>query len=903
MSDIILQSAWRQHQAGNLAEAERLYRQVLLTNPRHAGALQLLGFLHFQRGEFGDAERVMDKAIKLNPQSVDALYNRGCALQALDRHKDALTCFDRALALKSDYAPAMLNRGNTLSQMGRFEDALTSYDLAAAMMPASAEVPLNRGNVLFELKRYPEALASYEAALARDAKHPLIWNNRGNVQGELGRHQDALASYGRALQLEPGYADALINRAQAFEKLERYDEALADYDRVRTLEPDNVEALYGRGHLLSKRNRNDEALACFDRVLALDETHAEAAIERGVILIDRNEPTAALAAFDHALRHAPDNTDALSNRASVLLRLKRFDEALACADRALAVDPDYSAAWHNRGSALAGLKQHNDAIAAYDRALAIAPDNPVTWNNRGGAMLSLKQDEAALPYFERALQLGPADPNIWSNRAHAFSALKRLPEAIADAEQALALDPNHASAQRMAFHCRLHTCDWSRRDDDKRRITAGLEAGSRVVNTLDHRGLGDSEREHLIAAALFAAEEFPPASHPLWRGERYRHDKIRLAYLSTDFRAHAVASLIVGIFEHHDKTRFETTAISFSPDDRSETRQRIETAFDRFIDVQNMSDSEAAAIMRESEIDIAIDLNGYTGDSRAGILAFRPAPVQVNYLGYPGTMGAPYIDYLIADRMVIPPEHRMYQSEKVAYLPYAYQANDRNRRIGDTPTRSEASLPETGFVFSCFNNTYKIGPEIFDIWMRLIRDVEGSVLWLLEDNAIAATNLRREAQARGVDPERLIFASRKLPHEHLARQRLADLFLDTQPYNAHTTASDALWMGLPLVTCPGNTFPARVAASLLHAIGMPELVTSSPIEYERLALKLARQPDTLAAIRAKIIANRDTQPMFDTASFAKDLERIYATMWERQQSGLPPESFGVDPATAGRGPD
>ena len=898
MSDFILQSAWRQHQAGNFAEAERLYQQVLRTNPRHAGALQLLGFLHFQRGEFADAERVMEKAIKLNPQSVDALYNRGCALQALDRHKDALVCFDRALALKSDYAPAMLNRGNALSQLGRFEDALTSYDLAAAMMPGSAEVLLNRGNVLFELKRYTEALASYEAALARDPKHPVIWSNRGNVQTELGRHQDALQSYGRALQLEPGYGDAFVNRGQAFEKLERFDDALADYDRALALEADNLEALYGRGHVLAKRNRPADALASFERILALDENHVEAAIERGVILIERNESAEALAAFDHALRLAPDNVDALSNKASALLRVKRFDEALACADRAIALDPDYFAAWHNRGSALAGLKRNKDAIVAYDRALAIEPDHPITWNNRGGAMLTLKQDEAALPYFEKALQLNPADPNTWSNRAHAYSALKRLPEAIADAEHALVFDPNHAPAQRMAFHCRLHTCDWQRRDDDKRRITAGLQAGQRVVNALDHRGLCDSEPEHLIAARLFAAEEFPPQQKPLWTGQRYKHDKIRLAYLSTDFRAHAVASLIVGIFEHHDKMRFETTAISFSPDDKSETRQRIETAFDRFVDVQNMSDSEAAALMRELEIDVAIDLNGYTGDSRTGILAFRPAPVQVNYLGYPGTMGAPYIDYIIADRMVIPPEHRSGYSEKIVYLPHAYQANDRNRRIGETPGRADAGLPESGFVFACFNNTYKIGPEIFEIWMRLLGAVEGSVLWLLEDNPIAAANVKREAQTRGVDPTRLIFAPRRLPHEHLARQPLADLFLDTLPYNAHTTASDALWMGLPIVTCPGNTFPARVAASLLRAIGMPELVTLSLQDYERLALKLATEPDTLAAIRAKLLANRDTQPMFDTARFARDLETAYATMFQRQQSGLPPESFAVDAAIA-----
>ncbi|HEX3483611.1 MAG TPA: hypothetical protein VHT51_01035, partial [Micropepsaceae bacterium] len=387
--------------------------------------------------------------------------------------------------------------------------------------------------------------------------------------------------------------------------------------------------------------------------------------------------------------------------------------------------------------------------------------------------------------------------------------------------------------------------------------------------------------------------------NPLWHGEAYRHDKIRIAYISTDFRAHAVAFLIVGCFEHHDKSRFETTAISLHPDDGSETRQRIVAAFDRFIDVQAMSDAAVAAKLRELEIDIAIDLNGYTGDARTGILGHRPAPVQVNYLGYPGTMGAPYMDYLIADPMVIPSQDRVHYSEKIVYLPHGYQANDRKRRIAErTPTRHEAGLPETGFVFACFNNTHKIGPEMFDIWMRLLRDVEGSVLWLFEDNAEAAHNVKRETVARGVSAERVIFAPRVMPPEHLARTRLADLFLDTLPYNAHTTASDALWMGLPIVTCPSTTFPSRVAASLLHAIGMPEMVTSSLAEYEALAGALARDPVRLAAIKAKLIRNRDTEPMFDTARFTRYLEAAYTGMWERHQAGLPPESFAISPEMA-----
>ena len=894
MNDQILQNAWRLHQAGQFAEAARLYNQVLTLNPRHVGALQMLGFLHFQRGELGEADRIMERALKLNPTSVDALYNRGCVLQALGRHKDALGCFDRALALKPDYAPAMINRGNVLAQSGRFADALASYDLALALMPPSAELLLNRGNTLFELGRYAEALTSYEQALAKEPKAGIIWNNRGNAQAELGRYADALVSFGRAIALEPNYADSYFSRGSVLMKLERDGEALTDFERVLALDSRNIAALHSRGRALRKQGRLAEALTCFEKVLAAEPTHADVAVDKGVILIAMKRFADAVMAFDKALTIAPSNVEARTNRASALLRLKRYEEARVDAAEATAADPKNAAAWHNLGAALAGLRRPKEAIVCYDKALALTPNNATTWNNRGAAMLPLKEEEAALPFFEKALQLNPADPDSWSNRASAYSALRRFAEAVADSDRALALDPDLSFATRVGIHARLHACDWTRRDQDIARVTAGLHAGVRVINALDHRGLCDSEEECLIAARLWNAEEYPASPNPLWRGENYAHDKIRIAYISTDFRAHAVAFLIVGCFEHHDKGRFETTAISLHPSDGSETRQRMETAFDHFIGVESMSDADVAALLREREIDIAIDLNGYTGDARTGILAHRPAPVQVNYLGYPGTLGAPYIDYIIADPTVIPAEDRVHYSEKVVYLPHAYQANDRKRRIAEkTPTRAQVGLPPSGFVFACFNNTHKIGPQMFDIWMRLLSAVEGSVLWLFEDNAQAAANLRREAGARGVAAERLIFAPRVMPPEHLARTRLADLFLDTLPYNAHTTASDALWMNLPVVTCPGNTFPSRVALSLLNAIGMPELATSSLAEYEALARTLAGDPARLAAIKTKLMRNRDTEPMFDTARFTRYLESAYTQMWQWQRAGLSPESFNV----------
>jgi predicted O-linked N-acetylglucosamine transferase (SPINDLY family) len=396
-------------------------------------------------------------------------------------------------------------------------------------------------------------------------------------------------------------------------------------------------------------------------------------------------------------------------------------------------------------------------------------------------------------------------------------------------------------------------------------------------------------------AARLIAEEFRNADKPLWQGERYRHDKIRIAYLSTDFRMHAVATLIVGCLEHHDRSRFETIAVSLQPADGSALRVRMESAFDRFVHAHSMSDSAVAQLLRKLEVDIAVDLNGYTGRIRSGILAKRPAPVQVSYLGFAGTMDASFIDYILADRVVLPEENKAHYRERIACLPHTYMPSDNRRRIAEeTPTRVESGLPQAGFVFACMSYAHKISPEIFDVWMRLLRSVEGSVLWLRSANAVAVTNLRHEAGIHGVSPDRLIFAPPVAGEtDYLARLRVADLFLDTLPYNAHATAMDALWAGLPLLTCAGRSFQSRVAASLLYAAGLPELVTSSLAQYEEMARRFATEPARLAALRARLMRNRDTNTLFDTARMTRDLEGAYAAMWERSERGEPPMSFAV----------
>jgi predicted O-linked N-acetylglucosamine transferase (SPINDLY family) len=587
--------------------------------------------------------------------------------------------------------------------------------------------------------------------------------------------------------------------------------------------------------------------------------------------------------------------------AEMRLRLKRHQEARADANRALAADPTNVVAWDDLGNALSGLKRYEEAIACYDKALAIVPDNTGIWKDRDAAIRASTK-KAALSGIEEEPTLDPQDANAWVRRAGFLLASQRFGEAAAASDRALVINPKHLVAMRIGIRSRVTVCDWHRREDDKRRITECLRAGLNIITPFNHRTLCDSEAESLIIARL-VAKGFPRPAKPLWRGETYRHDRIRVAYLSAEFHDHPMTSVMAGVYEHHDRTRFETTAISLGPDDVGKMRRRIKAAFDHFIDAQAMSDSEVATMLREAEVDIAIDLNGYAGSGRMEILAHRPSPVQVNFLAYSGTTGVPFFDYIIADRMVIPDENRIYYSERVVYLPDTYMPNDRNRPISEnTPSRTEAGLPETGFVFACHNAEHKISPEIFGVWMRLLRSVEGSVLWLKSPLPSAMGNLWREARARGVAPERLVFAPRvPQAEDHLARLRLADLFLDTLPYNAHATACDALWAGLPVLTCPGNAFPARVAASLLYAIGLPELVTSSLAEYEELALALARDPERLAAIKAKLMRNRDTEPLFNTARFTRDLETAYTMMWKRTQCGESPESFSVASAPSSTG--
>jgi protein O-GlcNAc transferase len=574
-------------------------------------------------------------------------------------------------------------------------------------------------------------------------------------------------------------------------------------------------------------------------------------------------------------------------------KLKRLQQGYLKARQAVTAEPCSHLSWLTMGDALTAMKRHESAVAAYDKALGLMPDNKTLWHKRS-ATISVLQKTGRFPNLSKAPQFDDKDPDGWALQAGFLSSLGRHAEAAQASERAVQLDPGHVTATRIGIHSRIFACDWSNRDEDKRMAREGFESNKFSLRPFTLKLISDSERD-CLASTLLWTKDAKWSGAPLWKGERYRHDRIRIAYLSTDFRAHPVGTTMVAPLELHDKNRFEITAVSLHPGDASEVRPRIKAVVDRFVDAHLMGDGTIAALLRELEIDIAVDLNGHTGSKRHGVLMRRPAPLQVNYLGYPGTMAAPFIDYIIADKTVIPEINKAFYTEKVAYLPDAYLPHDRQRLISEIPlSRSEEGLPEAGFVFASFNSLHKFSPEVFEIWMRLLKTIEESVLWVPGANSPASASLRREAVARGVAPERIVFARYvKSSADHLARQRLADLFLDTLPYNAHSTAADALWAGLPVLTCMGQAFQSRVAAGLLQAVDIPELITTSLTEYEQKALSLAQNRTQMAAIREKLARNRDGAALFDVARFTRGLEAVYTTMWERQQDGLPPESFSV----------
>jgi protein O-GlcNAc transferase len=759
---------------------------------------------------------------------------------------------------------------------------------------AALHAKFEQAIALHQQARLADAERVYREVLQQQPNHFGALHLLGVIALQTGRMEWGVELIGNAIALKPDYAEAYYNRGKALRKLARFEEALASCNQAITLTPDHAEAHNDRGLVLQDLTRPAEALASYDKAIALKSDYVEAYVNRGNALLDLNRPEDALANYNKAIALKPDLAEAHCNRGNALSGMKQSDAALASYDTAIALKPDLDVAWLARGNTFYDLKRYDEAHAAYDKAIALKPDLAEAFLGHGNSYYDLNRYDEAIAAYAKALALKPGLAAAWLGRGNVFYALKRYDEAFPAYDKALTLNPDLAGAQGLRLHAKLHLCDWRNLDAECAYLIASLKDGNLSTLPFHFLAIPSTSAEKLKCARLWIANRFPPSNAPNWQGERYDHDRIRVAYLSPRFRETATAFLMAGVFECHDKKRFETIAISSGTDDHSAMRKRLKASFDRFIDAESYNDDRIADMAKELEIDIFVDLAGFTEGARVGVFAKRPAPIQVTYLVYPGTVGAPYIDYIIADRILIPKDQREFYAEKVAYLPNSYQPNDAGRLIADRAfTRIELGLPLPGFVFCCFNNNFKITPRVFDCWMRILKQVEGSVLWLFEDNTTAANNLRKEAAARGVNAERLIFATRMPLPDHLARHRLADLFLDTLPYNAHTTASDALWAGLPVLTCLGETFSGRVAASLLNAIGLPELVATNFEAYEQMAIELATHPEKLAAVKRKLADNRLTTPLFDTRLFTKHIEAAYTAMYQRHRAGSPPDHIFI----------
>ncbi len=783
-------------------------------------------------------------------------------VSAFRRHDldDAERHFRRCLGNGPEGARARFNLGVIASRRGRHAEAVPLFRDAVALKPIYPDAWLNLGLSLTELKDAEAARAALSRATDLQPTNPVAWSALAQV---LADRDDAERACRRALDADPAFAPALYR--------------LAD--------------------LLRDKGDHAGCLACCDALVAATPAAAEAFLLRGHVHQALGHADAAEADYREAARLDTSGTGSALTVADSFTASGRHEEAVVVLDRVVATNPDHGVALMNRAVNHQILGRFGQALDDLKRSLELIPDDARVYFQLGNLFLNTEQAAASVDFFLHAVRLKPDYVEALFCLAKAHTILYDFATTEAALDYAITIAPGRYDLRMELLWSRINACHWQGMSETLAADVAGSLANGWVISPFKVLGLGLSNLETLLWTRAWSEKHAPRAPRPVDRHDRHdraRGARIRLGYVSADFRNHATAFLITELFERHDRARFEVFGYNIGYRDESAIGARMVAALDHVADLTGMGDREAAQRIADDRIDLLVDLKGYTFESRANIFSYRPAPIQVNYLGYPGTTGSTHLDYIVVDDVIAPADHQPFYDERIVRLPNSYQPNVRRPGVDPEASRAAHGLPDDGFVFCCFNNAYKITPLVFDIWMRLLGAVPGSVLWLFQANEQAHGNLRREAEARGVAADRLVFAPRAHNVDHLARQGLADLFLDTLPIGAHTTASDALWAGVPVVTCLGPYFPGRVAASLLHAVGLPELVTTDFAAYEALALDLATNPERLGALRARLARNRDAAPLFDMPRYARNFEAALARMVALHDAGLPPEPFRVD---------
>ncbi len=874
------------YQAGQLQDSIRLFKLLLVKFPNDADLLTNLGTISLLLGELSESELYNQHSLAINANQSLPNVHLGIVFQQQHRYSESLDSYDRAIVIDPYYAGAHYNRGNLLQEIGSFEESVHSYDLAVGINPGYASAYCNRGLVLNALNRSVEAIASYDQAIIIKQDYAEAYVNRGIAFFDIENYDASIASYDQAILIDPNYLEAFINRGIASQGLDDFESALASYDHALVLSPANAEANYNRGNVLNDLARYQEAIDSYDVAISIRQNYHEAMTNKGIsqhalLLFDQ-----AIQSFESAISF--DSTSALAhfNLGVSQVKLQLNEQAVESFEQCRLLDANYPDAAYNLGNVLTSLNRHAEALVCQTQAVQENDSLAAAHYNLANTLSYFQRYEEAILSYSEAIELNSLYFQALSNRGSAFCKLQRYEEAIADFDSALVINPEIDYLYGFNLHTKMHICDWRDFDSNVSRLKQAINSHQKVVSPFPVLALLDDPEVQQKACAIYNQYQLYDAIVPTLMKPYKSHHKIRVAYFSADYHNHATMHLMAELFENHDQDKFEFIGFAYGSSNEDIWRKRAKSSFFSFIDVRHLTDHAVVLIARLLEIDIAIDLKGFTLEGRPGIFAERVAPIQVSYLGYPGTMASPYIDYMIVDNVLIADKKRQFYSEAMVYLPSSYQANASLVGVATNKlTRLELGLPTEGVVFCSFNNNYKITPATFDSWMRILHQVEGSVLWLYANTQSAMTNLKKEAVIRGIDAQRLVFASHVAVEDHLARLPLADLFLDTLPYNAHTTASDALRMGLPLLTCEGSSFASRVAASLLMAVDMSELIAQTYSEYETLAIYYGNDSQALDDLKAKLQSHLKTSDLFNVRLFAKHIETAYQEMNRRFCAG------------------
>ncbi|MDG4555309.1 MAG: tetratricopeptide repeat protein [Candidatus Competibacter sp.] len=896
MIETLMMQADRLADEGQFEQAKELYIRICHFAPHRAHCWYRLAELQSRLGRFEDCQQALELSLRLKPNDTAALLLALANLLEIGSYAQAVQLADRLLTAHAGNRLVVLaNKSTALLRLGRFAEALAVADAALELDRCQATIHANRGSALFGLERHEEALSAFERALQLRPEYGIALINKSAVLRALRRPAEALTAVDAALATHPTSPAALLNRAAALMDLEQFEEALTTLDRLLAQQPGHAKALLNRGLALLWMERYQDVLTAIHALRALGQPADEVLLAAGESLFRRGRLDQALAWIEQGVHWSPDHIGLLRARVAILLARECYRDALSAAERLLVLTgPDQISARLAVAAALNATGQFEKSLSLLEAMPPVAKDEWQFHAKHGEALAGLDRFAEARVAFAAADRLAEQP-----FRANYYDGLFQVRPADSPAP------PVTPELVRVSYEFRrLEHGDW--RDYECRvatirRLTEECLERSELSPLLPFRSLflplsqelrlaiarRESERLVEIAAVSGMARK---SSQSIDR----EAGRIKIGYLSADFHEHPTAHLMRGFFHCHDRRRFEIYGYALRGETDNAYYQRIKGDCDHFVDLSNRDNAAAIQQIQADGIHVLIDLMVFTNYSRPEIFSHRPAPIQVNWLGFPGSSGADYLDYVLVDPVVLPPEQAVFCTEQPVYLPECYQINDRWQEVAETDIqRVDQSLPEQGFVFCCFNQIQKLEPVMFAVWMRILRRVPDSILWLYSESEEAQDNLRRSASACGVADERLVFAKRLSKDRHLERHRLADLFLDTRIYGAHTTASDALWAGLPVLTCLGEAFPARVAASLLRSVGMPELITHSLEEYEEQAVGLATRPADLALLREKLAYNRLRRPLFDTERFTRHLECAYELMWERHARGLPPAPLHV----------